>query len=234
MRAAVDRFDGEFARDRLENGQSLPRSLRGNQLSPTRLAVSVDWRWRKTVRMSYRREHRFEDGRKWSTGSDYPSVAYVVVPIDQLEGLSAEQIGSRVIGLMEQARVTDLLNWAKSYRNPWLEAKRVATGPKKKYTPFCVRLGSDEKGWFHEIEKFKHLDADLQESHREICKIMDETLNYFRTKKTRLTPVQRNVFENFLELRRGCELCGLVEGKHSPCCRNLNYSAAETDTSSVR
>jgi hypothetical protein len=184
--------------------------------------------------MSYRRDHRFEDGSIWSTSSDFPSAAHVMVPIDQLEGLSAEQIGSRVIGLIEHAKVTELLNWAKSYRNPWLEAKRVAIGPKKKYTPFCVRLGSDDKSRFHQIEELKHLDADLQTTHREICEIMDETLNYFKTKKARLTPVQRNILENMLELRRGCQLCGLMEGKHSSCCRNLNHTAAQTDTSSVR
>ena len=124
------------------------------------------------------RRYTYVDGKEWSTFSDSPSDAYVMVPIEQIERLSAEGIGSRVLGLIEHARVTDLLNWTDSYHNSWFEASRRDTDAKNKYGALCIRLGiCDEAKRFREYEELKHLDPELQAAYDEICAFMDETLN---------------------------------------------------------
>ena len=182
---------------------------------------------------SHWRRHKCGDGREWSTFSDSPSDAYLMVPVDQIEGLSAEEIGSRVLGLIEHARVTDLLNWTESYHNSWFEASRRDTAAKNKYAALCIRLPiSDEVRRFREYEELKHLDPVLQAAYDEICAFIDETLNYLRTKKSRLTPNQTGARKIMLELRRGCGLCGLVEGKHTASCQSLQ-THRRTDASSL-
>jgi hypothetical protein len=88
-----------------------------------------------------------------------------------------------------------------------------------------VALGSGgeiEGKIFRELELLKDLDDGLGSAFDEICKTMDETLHYLRTKRGKISAGQERARRFLLEMRHGCELCGLLDGRHTTACTSLN------------
>jgi hypothetical protein len=90
------------------------------------------------------------------------------------------------------------------------------------YINLFVALGQDharyQVGYFTELERLKDRESDLKETYDRICQMLDGALNYLRTKKGRLSAGQMYAKALLLEMRKGCEICGLFEGRHSQAC----------------
>jgi hypothetical protein len=81
------------------------------------------------------RSHELEDGRTFDTCTC--GGASVVIPISQLQGMSAEQIGTAVLSLMDEAIITSLLDWLDCFEH---NAGRLQSYPEKqRFTQICTR-----------------------------------------------------------------------------------------------
>jgi hypothetical protein len=177
------------------------------------------------------RSHQLPNGKCWSTLGD--GTAYIMVPLDQIGDMTAAEIGAAVRSLTEQAKATALLNWIDCGDDLLLNPYRRIITPQDKCRRLCAALGSDAQGWqrddislhweqFKEMEELQHLDSELESAYKELCHLLDESLKYLLTKKSKLTPGQTRARRIILEMRHGCELCGLVEGRHSANCRKIS------------
>jgi hypothetical protein len=176
------------------------------------------------------RSHQLPNGRTWSTLSDGPDCSYVAVPIDEIVGMSSIEIGETVLGLINEAKATRLLNWLHGY-NILLPSGGTSTNPNNKYINLCIALGIDSETlqgkavlfhmqYFKELEELKSLDEELQRAYDEVSQMLDGAHNYLRNKKSKLSSGQLRAGKVILEMRNGCELCGLLQGKHTGNCMN--------------
>lgn len=144
--------------------------------------------------------------------------------------MSAEEIGRAVLSLVAAARITDLLEWF-DHLNRWhhhLHPLISGEDRTKRFTNVGVLLGfeGEPSGWevaeikrrFKDLQELRHLEPDLERWHSNICELLDGTYNYLRTKKSKITPGQTRAMKVILELRNGCELCGLLDGHHTEKC----------------
>jgi hypothetical protein len=169
------------------------------------------------------RSHKVATNRKWGTLTDGPETTYVLVPMEDIDAMSAEEIGGTVKSLLDQARITRVhsLLGSRGYLQPTCGK---SSNPNSKYVNFCVDLANGagmEREIFSEMEQLKDLDEELSVKHSEICNTMDETLSYLRNKRSKLTPGQVDARKAILEMRHGCDLCGLLDGRHTAACTRL-------------
>jgi hypothetical protein len=188
--------------------------------------------------MTIERGHDIGGGRIWRTMSDGP---YVMVPVEQIEGMSAEEIGRAVLGLVEKAHVTAQLEWL-DFAHMRLHEAAYANDETKRNIRLCQWLSwtptydeggevlHDEIGYFtsnfRTLESMRHLDEELEEGYEQICVVLDGAYKYLQTKKRPLTPLQREARKVILELRHGCSLCGLLDSQHADTCLQLRTTQA--------
>jgi hypothetical protein len=171
------------------------------------------------------RSHQLAKDRKWKTFTDGPEATYVLVPLEDINEMSAEEIGNTVKSLFDQARITRVHSWLDGSYGYLQPTCGISSNPNNKYVNFCVALGGGaglEREIFSELEQLKDLDDELGALYGEICKTMDETLNYLRNKRGKLSPGQVRARKAILEMRHGCDLCGLLDGRHTAACMRLN------------
>jgi len=149
-----------------------------------------------------------------------------MVPLSQLDGMTAEEIGEAVIGLVDDARITDFFE--QLTRSPLLyrllPPLGADGGQSMALKNLCTMLGSTSKEISYLIERFKllertqHKDIELHEKYDQLCKVLDGALHFLQTKKSKLTPGQGRAMAVILELRNGCRICGYLDGRHADHC----------------
>jgi hypothetical protein len=184
------------------------------------------------------RKHKLSNGREWQTVTDGPSTVCVAIPIDEIEGMTPEQIGHAVRGLVNEARITRTQNWLYEYCDDFFPSNGNSSNPNLKYVNLCARLAhSRPTKWpsgpppdfqlerLRELEELKPLDHDLQESYRQICEMLDGAYNYLRSRKKKLSEGQELALQILREMRHGCALCGLLDNRHTSQCPNAHPAA---------
>lgn len=181
--------------------------------------------------MTLMSSHPLAEGRKWKTLADGPDATYVLVPVEDIGKMSAEEIGQTVKSLLDEARITRAMDWLNGPYNCFRVTSGVSPNPNNKYVNLCVALGGDSRfhhhvvpeqvEFFREMEQLKDLHEGLHLAYSEIRGLMDETLHYLRTKRGKLTPGQARARKLLLEMRHGCELCGLLDGRHTEACTRI-------------
>ncbi len=178
--------------------------------------------------MSNYREHEIESGRVWATLSD--GKPWVMIPLSQINGMSAEEIGQAVLQLVDDAHITDFLRSLKDSPSFWGHFTPLSAGEdlSTRFKKLCTMLGSTSEYRKEEIadlienfrllEKTRHENADLQETYRQLCKIFDGAHLFLQTKKTKMSVGQTRAMAVILELRNGCRICGHLDGHHADNC----------------
>lgn len=175
--------------------------------------------------MSLIRSHELENGKTFDTCS-FGGGPSIVIPISQLEGMSEAQIGAAVLALVDEADITYLLDWVEL-----LEANtgRLENYPEKqRHTTVCTLL-VDERFFnlsetFKDAERLKDKNDEISECYTALRYIIDATHAYLQNKKTKLTPLQSKALSVILELRKGCSICGILDGAHTQQCAHLTVT----------
>lgn len=174
------------------------------------------------------RDHDVGRDRRWQTISDGPGFrdGHVMVPVHDLEGMTAAQIGETVLSLVDQTKVTELYSWTFSTCQ-WLLGTKGLSSIKEIANKLCPILGQERFGQvqvlrenFPKLEALRSLDPSLEDDYKSICGTLDGVYGYLRTKKSKITIRPAATRDLVLELRHGCRLCGLLDGKHSGSCRS--------------
>jgi hypothetical protein len=184
------------------------------------------------------RDHDVGRDRTWKTISDGPGFreGHVMVPVHDLAGMSATQIGEAVLGLVDQTRVTELYSWVCSTCR-WLLNTNGLSSIEDIANKLCPTLGDNRGGQvaalrenFPKLEALRGLDPSLEDDYRSIRGTLDGVYEYLRTKRSKLTARQSATMDLILDLRHGCRLCRLLDGKHTQTCqpgkRRLSKSGA--------
>ena len=149
---------------------------------------------------------------------------YVLVPIEEVSKMPADEIGGAVKSLLDEARITHVRSWLDN--SDFLQPRcGYGARPNTKYVNFCITLANGaelEREVFRELELLKDRDNDLRRYYADICKTIEETLCYLRTKRSKMTPGQERARAALFEMRHGCRLCGLLDGRHSAACMEIN------------
>lgn len=181
------------------------------------------------------RRHELPNGSVWQTLADGPSAARIVVPIDGITGMSAEEIGLAVKSLLNEARITRTEGWLMTYCDDLLPSDETSDNPNRKYVNLCANLsGSRHTKWpsgpppdyqierLRELEEIRSLNPSLEEAYRQICETLDGAYNYLRNRKNKLSEGQELARQIILEMRHGCPLCGLLDRRHTSQCLNAH------------
>lgn len=183
------------------------------------------------------RKHKLSNGREWLTITDGPSNVCVSIPIDEIDGMTPEQIGQAVRGLVNEARITRTQNWLREYCDDFSPSNSNSANSNLKYVNLCARLAHSRPTKYpsgpppdfqlerlRELEELKSLDRGLEESYRQICEMLDGAYNYLRNRKRKLSEGQELARQILLEMRHGCALCGLLDNRHTSQCLNAHPS----------
>jgi len=181
------------------------------------------------------RSHKLPNGKEWQTLTDGPSTVCIAIPIDEIDGMSPQEIGQAVRSLVDEARVTRTQEWLKTYCDDYFPASGTTTNPNLKYINLCARLGqSRHTKWpsgppaefqierLRELEELTPLDPGLRDAYGQICEVLDGAYSYLRNRKKKLSEGQERARQILLEMRHGCVLCGLLDYRHTSQCPHVH------------
>ena len=169
--------------------------------------------------MELRREHQIANGNVWETEGQFPNMANIIIPANQLLGLSKSDIFKAVQELKIKARATTLLEWFEN-RSYYLGEIRAAEHPRREAIEWCMVLGmrSEFKEIYLEIASLASADEDLSSVYRYLRERLDDAYDYIKSKKSKPTAFQLEAKNVILELRNGCKVCGMLDHKHLQKC----------------
>jgi hypothetical protein len=178
--------------------------------------------------MGRSRDHAVSEKNTWSTMADCPTdylQSMIIIPISQLAGMTQAQIGVAVLSLVEKAKVTGLLaeaayhlqNISEDIENPSRLVQRFYYEEDLHDQARGIRW----KEMLGELQQASTHDEDAARCYEYLRALIDRAYLYLRSKTKPLTAGQQRAKTNIIKLRNGCELCGLLDGKHTDHCTTL-------------